>query len=264
MKLVVLGDPVEHSLSPVIHQAALAAAGIPGSYQAQSVDGHGMVAAVSALRNGALDGANVTMPHKQVALALADRADELARRAGAANTLVREGSAVAAYNTDVAGVRSAWKEAGLPTGCPIHILGAGGAAAAALLALEGSDLAISARDRSAADALRVATGVEVTSVDWGTPLAGAVVVNATPIGMRCESLPAEVAVPEFGVFDMAYGAGRTPLVAAALAADLPYVDGEAMLIAQAAVSFELWTGVVAEHAAMRAALDVERTRRGIG
>jgi shikimate dehydrogenase len=264
VKLVVLGEPVGHSLSPAIHRAALAAAGIPGTYEALSVDGHGMVGVVSDIRAGAFDGANVTMPHKQLALALADRADDLASRAGAANTLVREDASVVAYNTDIGAVRSAWAEAGLPTRGPALILGAGGAAAAALVALQGREISISARQPPAAAALLAATGIEAVIVDWGTRLAGAVVVNATPIGMHLEGLPVGVGVPDAGVFDMAYGSGTTPLVAAAKAAGLPCVDGEAMLIAQAAISFELWTGVAPDRVAMRAGLEVERAKRGIG
>jgi shikimate dehydrogenase len=261
VRLVVVGDPVEHSFSPAIHRAALKAAGIAGTYDALTVDAHDMVGVVGDIRAGMLDGANVTMPHKQLALALCDRADDLALRAGAANTLVKQGATAAAHNTDVAGIRVAWAAAGLPATGPVLILGAGGAAAAALLALNDREVWVSARSPTAVDAMVATTGIPAETVEWGAGVEGAVVVNATPIGMHLELLPGAVSAASAGVFDMAYGSGATPLVAAAQTAGLPYVDGEAMLLAQAAISFELWTGIAPDRAAMRAGLEAERAGR---
>jgi shikimate dehydrogenase len=261
VRLVVLGDPVGHSLSPAIHRAGFVAAGIEGTYEPRRVDAHGMVGAVGDIRAGELDGANVTMPHKHLALALSDRAEHTAQRAGAANTLVGDGSEVVAYNTDIIGIRAAWAEAGLPQDTPVLIVGAGGAAAAALLALEGRDVAVTARNEAAAKQLVQRCDVAADVVAWASGLDGAVVVNATPVGMQGEDLPRAVAAGSVGVFDMAYGAGVTPLVAAARAAELPTVDGETMLLAQAAGSFELWTGVTPDRAAMRRGLEAERADR---
>jgi len=264
VRLVVLGYPVGHSFSPAVHESALTAAGISGTYEACEVDDHGMVRAVSDVRVGVLDGANVTMPHKQVALALSDRAHVTARRAGAANTLVREGDDVVAYNTDIDGIRTAWQDAGLPDGDAVLILGSGGAAGAALLALEGHDLVVSARNAAMAHKLIAATGVAARVLPWGSGLDDSVLVNATPIGMQLEEHQHSATTGSVGVFDMAYGQGPTPLVRHAMARGLPYADGEDMLIAQAAISFEMWTGTPADRAAMRRGLDRERARRRAG
>lgn len=263
MRLVVLGDPVEHSLSPAIHRAGMAAAGLDGTYESRRVDAHGMVGAVGEIRAGDLDGANVTMPHKHLALALSDQTDPEAQRAGAANTLVSDGSAVVAHNTDIMGIRSAWAGAGLSTEAPVLVVGAGGAAAAALLALEGRNLAVTARTEGAASRLVKRCEVAADAVAWGSAVDGAVVVNATPIGMHGESFPQAVAAGSVGVFDMAYGAGVTRLVAEARAAGLPAVDGETMLLAQAAGSFRLWTGESPDLVAMRRGLEAERAARGL-
>ena len=132
MRLVLLGDPVEHSRSPAIQSAALAAVGIEGTYEARRVDEAGMVVAVDEIRYGRLDGANVTMPHKQLAFELAGRVSEEALRSGAVNTYVRSDGEVWGYNTDVDGIRSVWTTAGFPSDAPILILGTGGAAAGAV------------------------------------------------------------------------------------------------------------------------------------
>jgi shikimate dehydrogenase len=262
VRLVVLGDPVAHSLSPAIHRAALRAAGIDGSYEARRVDAHGMGGAVADLRTGALDGANVTMPHKHLAAELSDDLSATAARAGAVNTLVPRGPTgthrrwVMGHNTDVEGVRTAWGWAGLPEGdVPVLVLGAGGAAAAALLALEGRRLYLSARRRGSATALAARLGIEAADVGWGSAVDGAVVVNATPLGMRGETLPAAVVAAAAGLFEMAYGEGPTPAARTLAGRGLPVSAGPDMLLAQAMRSFTLWTGVPAPETAMRTALE---------
>ncbi len=249
-----LGDPVAHSLSPHIHTAALAATGIPGAYTARRVEGAGLAAAVAEIRAGTLDGANVTMPHKETAAALCDRLAGAARRIGAVNTLVRVGDDVVGHITDVDGVRLAWEWEQLPTDTPVLVLGAGGAAAAACIALEGRNVAVTTRRPETADALvaRIATGA--TTVPWGSGVLGAVVVNATPLGMRGERLPEGVLAQAAGLLDMAYGSGTTPAVATMRRRGLPAAGGVTMLLGQAVESFRLWTGRTAPLAAMRAAL----------
>ena len=262
MRLVVLGDPVAHSLSPAIQTAAMAAAGLPGSYEALKVDREGMAEAVDDIRQGRLDGANVTMPHKQLAAQLCDTLDPLAARVGAVNTIVRVGSMVIGHNTDVAGVRAAWRRGQLPDDGPVLVLGGGGAAAAALLALEDRDLFISGRSPSRIAALAERLGVEVRSVGWGEGIPGASVVNATPLGMRGEELPGATIAGAAGLFDMTYGGGRTPAVESILSRGLPHVDGAAMLVAQAEESFRLWTGRAADRGAMTDAMDEIRIAGG--
>ncbi|MDH3539909.1 MAG: shikimate dehydrogenase [Acidimicrobiia bacterium] len=252
LHLALLGDPVAHSFSPRLHAAALAAAGIRGSYEARRVDVAGMESAVEEIRTGHLHGANVTMPHKRVAARLADSLEADAARAGSVNTLLIRAGVVAGASTDVEGIRRAWGR--LPEG-PVLILGAGGAAAAALLALEGRPLSVSARRPDAARALVARSGVEATVSEWGKPVDGAVVVNATALGMQGERLPESLLASAAGLFDMPYGKGQTPAVVTAVAHGLPVVDGVEMLISQAALSFELWTGVSPSPAAMRAAIE---------
>ena len=253
MKLVLLGDPVEHSRSPAIHTAALQAAGIEGSYVARRVDRAGVVTAVAEIRYGTLDGANVTMPHKEAAFSLVDRVSEEALRAGAVNTIAHHDGMAVGDNTDIVGLRSVWAAITLPGEAPILILGSGGAAAAALVALGEQQVAIAARSPESARALLRRTRVGGDVVEWGTAIEGAVVVNATPIGMAGESLPAGIIEAATGLVDLPYATAATPAVAAAEERGLPFADGRDMLLAQAAASFELWAGVPAPLEAMRAA-----------
>lgn len=241
LRFVVLGDPVEHSLSPRIHRSALAALGLAGAYEARRVDGDGMAAAADEIRRGDLDGANITMPHKRLARRLADVVGPDAARAGSVNTWYRDGHLLVGESTDVAGMRVAWERRCLPAGGPALVLGSGGAAAAALVALAGHPLAVSARRPEAAADLAAACGVAAAPIPWGTPVPGAVVVNCTPVGMGGEELPAAVVAGMGGAFDLAYGGAETPLVASARRAGLPVADGIDHLVAQAEESFVLWT-----------------------
>jgi shikimate dehydrogenase len=251
LHLALLGDPIAHSLSPRLHAAALEAAGIAGSYEARRVDSAGVEGAVEEMREGLLDGANVTMPHKELAAYLADELSEVARRSRSVNTLSIRDGRVFGETTDVGGIRRAWGP--LPSGVAL-ILGAGGAAAAALLALEGRQLFVASRQADAAAALVDRTGVAAIAVPWGRPVAGAVVVNATPLGMAGEHLPPGIVESAVGLFDMVYGAVPTPAVELAGSLGLTTVAGLEMLIAQAAASFEIWTGESPSVDAMRGAV----------
>jgi len=253
VRLVLLGDPVAHSRSPAIQRAALAAAGIPGSYEARRVDARGVYLAAAEIRAGDLRGANVTMPHKQVAAAAADRLSAAAARCGAVNTLVGEEGEVVGHNTDVPGLLAAGERAGIRRGLPVLVLGGGGAAAAALVALAGGGVSIATRRPGAGEALAATLGVAATGVPWGRPQPGYVVVNATPLGMEGEPLPPGVVEEAAGLIDLPYGREPTPAVLLARARGLPVADGLDHLVAQAALSFELWAGVPAPLGAMEAA-----------
>ncbi len=243
MRLVLLGDPVAHSRSPVMWQAALEAVGISGSYRPRRVDTAGMAEAVAEIRSGLLDGANVTMPHKDLAASLADRVTPEVGRCGAANTLVAEGSAVVAHNTDVTGIRALWAERDMPGDAPVLILGAGGAAAAALVAVgDDRERFVSARRPGVAEAVLERTGTAGSVVAWGRPVTGAVIVNATPLGMHGEELPDGLVEEAQGLFDLAYGDRPTPAMGTARRLGLPSVDGLDHLVAQAADSFVIWIG----------------------
>lgn len=253
MRLVVLGDPVEHSRSPAIHTAALAAVGIEGTYSARRVDDAGMALAVDEVRYGRITGANVTMPHKRLAFELADRTTEGAMRSGAVNTLTRSEGEVWGYNTDIDGIRAVWATREFPVDAPVLVLGAGGAAAGALVALADRSVAISGRRRNAAADLLEQTRAGGSVVPWAESLPGAVVVNATPLGMEGESLPEGVMAAASGFFDLTYASVESPSLRRAREAGLPTADGKDLLLAQAAVSFEVWTGIPAPAAVMRAA-----------
>ena len=253
MKLVVLGDPVHHSRSPAIQTAALEACGIDGTYTARRVDAAGIVSAVDEVRYGRLSGANVTMPHKQLAFELADRVSETALRSEAVNTLVRRDGEVWGYNTDVGGIQAVWESASLPKDRPVLLLGTGGAAAGVVVAMADRTIVVSGRrDRAAAELLERTRG-EGSIVPWGTPVEGAVVVNATPIGMNAEPLPGDVLEGASAFFDLTYGPVESPSVRYARDRGIPIADGKELLLAQAAVSFQIWTRIPAPIDVMRAA-----------
>ena len=253
MKLVLLGDPVEHSRSPAIQGAALAAAGIEGTYEARRVEAADLTAAVAEVRYGTLDGANVTMPHKERAFHLADRVSEAALRAGAVNTLAHRNGMAMGENTDISGLLTVWDESGQPDAAPVLVLGSGGAAAAALVAFAARAVTIAARSAETARALLERTRVDGEIADWGTAVDGAVVVNATPIGMEGEDLPDGVIEAAAGLIDLPYRDRPTPGVEVATRLGLSVADGLDALVAQAAGSFEYWTGLDAPVEVMRSA-----------
>ena len=210
--------------------------------------------AVAEIDEGVLSGANVTMPHKRLAADLADRLAPRAVRARSVNTLWSDGGSVLGDSTDIDGVLTVWGWAALPMEAPVLVLGSGGAAAAAILALEGRQLTVAARRPDRAEELLEALAVDAAISALGVPHPDAVVVNATPIGMKGESLPEEVVAAGSGLLDMAYGSGATPAVLLARRLGLPVAEGPDMLLAQAAASFTIWTGVDPPLEEMRAAL----------
>lgn len=255
------GYPVRHSLSPLIHNAALAAQGLDYVYLAFEVPPELLAQAIAGMRALGMRGANVTVPHKEAVLALLDELDPLACRVGAVNTVVNNGGRLVGYNTDVDGFRRA-----LHMLCPqgvkdevCLILGAGGAARAVLAALveeRASRVYIANRTKERAIALSnaaMAWGAE-TEV-WPLPLEflgevmpqARIVVNATPLGLAStvKELPFPVDTMHSGqvVLDLAYDLEDTQLVRAAKARGAVAADGKEMLIQQAAGSYKLWTGV---------------------
>lgn len=242
MRFAIVGDPVEHSRSPAIHNAAFAALNIDAEYDFMHVPPGEFGRVVEALRSGRLDGVSVTMPHKHNAYAAADERSDSAARTGAVNTLVVRESRLVGHNTDVAGVRSSLSDIESDRNEPILILGTGGAAAAALLAVDGRHVHLSGRDESRALVLTGRVGVGVTIVPWGQPVPMATVINATPLGMKGENLPDGVVERSGAFLDMTYGTERSPATSHALALGIPTADGLTMLVGQAVESFELFTG----------------------
>lgn len=255
----VVGDPIAHSLSPVIQQAAFDSVGLDAIYSAIRADQSALPGIFDRLRGGGLDGFNVTMPNKERAFQLVDSVEGDAHRAGSVNTVVRRGSAIIGLSTDVGAIRDEWNRKELPEGSAL-ILGSGGAAAAALVALDGMHLYVAARSPDRTEALLDRLEIAAEIIPWGTAVPGAIVVNATPLGMKNEVLPTGLIAQSHGLFDMAYGALPTPAVTTAWTLGLPVVEGVDMLVAQAALSFEVWTGIPAPYDAMRRSCQIAQGR----
>lgn len=245
----VIGDPIEHSLSPTIHNFWLDALDIEASYGRRRVGRSELPAYLEEKRiDGDWRGSNVTMPLKLDAVALADEATDRAVAAGAANVLMmREGRLVAA-NTDVGAIAvllSRLYEAKARMG-NVTLLGNGGAARAALVALKLvgiSAVRIQARDVSAAYKLAVEFGLEAEPTPFTAPIDTDGLINATPLGMPGqECLYCELGrMPGNGwVFDMVTDPPETPLIEAGRARGLKTVGGLDMLVEQAAASFKLF------------------------
>lgn len=262
-RLVLLGHPVGHSLSPVFQDAALAAAGIPLRYEAEDVPPASWPSALARFAAERAAG-NVTVPHKRRMFEACVRRSAIAERVGAVNTFWCEADGLVGDNTDVHGFRVAaemlvadgWE------GRAVALLGAGGAASAVCAAVEasGGRVVVHARSPEAAMALaaRFPRTVRVAA-DLAAALVGArLLVNATPLGLHPgDALPLDVArLPaSLAVLDLGYRrTGTTALVEAASARGLRAADGREMLLAQGALAFERWFGVAPDHAAMRAAL----------
>ena len=170
---------------------------------------------------GLWSGANVTMPHKRLAVEEMDALSSGAERAVSVNTVVVEGSRLTGHSTDIDGIQQVWQEAALPRDVPVLVLGAGGAAAAALIAIDTDEVFVSSRHFEDAARLAAAIDVGVRPVPWGTAVAGAVVVNATPLGMAGDSLPLDIVEESAGLLDMAYARRATPAVLTADRAGVP-------------------------------------------
>lgn len=252
----VVGRPVRHSLSPLIHNAWIAAAGLDAAYVALSPTEAGFPHLIEGLRGGVMRGLNVTLPFKEAALAAADRASESARLAGAANLLVfDEDGTVSADNTDGLGLLGAFaaQAPGFdPAAGPVVILGAGGAArgaAAAFIQAGAPQVRLVNRSRHRAEAIAVSLGERVSIYDWADPtlaLAGAAaLVNATSLGLAGHD-PLEIDLSPLpqtaAVMDMVYRPLVTPLLDQAARRGHAAVDGLEMLIRQAQPSFEAFFG----------------------
>jgi shikimate dehydrogenase len=260
-KAAVLGKPIAHSLSPVIHGAGYKMLGLNFSYTAIECDESGLQGVVEGLGEE-WAGLSLTMPLKEVALTVADAASEVATAIGAANTLVRkEDGSWYAENTDVSGMVMALRETGVGTPRSMAILGAGGTARAALGAaarLGTKRVLLFARRREVmaelepvAQALRIS----LSYLGWEGAERCAmhdVVISTVPKGVADGLKPAWR--PGTVVFDVVYDPWPTPLAQGAQAKGCRIVSGLDLLLAQALVQFELFTGEPAPVAAMREAL----------
>jgi len=264
-RAAVCGKPIGHSLSPVIHTAGFAAAGLlTWSYTAiecAEAELPGLVAGLGP----EWAGLSLTMPLKEIALTLAAAASPVATAIGAANTLVRRSDGTwFADNTDVPGMVRVLSDAGLAAGPAVTVLGGGGTARAALAAaaqLGAAEVTVVTRRPQAREELApaaAALGLTITGVDWADAPAAFdadAVISTVPKGAADALATAVRWRPGSVLFDAIYDPWPTPLAAAAAGNGIPVVSGLDLLLAQALGQFEHFTGVVpAPEAAMRAAL----------
>lgn len=250
----VVGRPIGHSMSPILHNAWLAAAGIDGVYVPFSTEPGRFAAFAESLRGGSVAGLNVTLPFKGEALALADEATFRATSARAANVLVfREDGTILADNTDGLGMLGAFAEQapGFDAAAgPVVILGAGGAARGAAAAfVEAGCPQVRIVNRTLLKAQEIAEPLGAVALSLNEAAAafeGAVaVVNATSAGLSGSAaldMPLEATPPGAVVMDMVYKPLKTPFLSQAEGLGRPTVDGLAMLIGQAVPSFEYFYG----------------------
>jgi shikimate dehydrogenase len=271
--LGIFGDPVQHSLSPRMQNAAIKVSQLDAVYVPFRVTRAQLCNAVMAVRAMGLRGVNLTIPHKEAACSMVDELDENARLTGAINTIVNDNGCLKGYNTDGQGLLKALKqELGVEvSGRRIMLLGAGGACRAALVALCRSGAAwvgIANRtlERSQSLIAELAghfTGTTLASFPLSASLSGCcpepvdLLVNTSAVGLKGETFgfPVTGCVrPGGAVYDMVYGAVPTPLVQEARQAGLAAADGLGMLAGQGEIAFELWFGTAPQQEIMRRAL----------
>jgi len=246
-KLAVIGHPVAHSRSPAMQSAALGALGLADwAYRAIDVAPGAFKMTVRELAAVGYAGVNVTVPHKEAALALADEASEASRQIGAANTLVFDGQEIEAHNTDADGLLASLPDS--PRGRRVLVLGAGGAARAAIWALLWEGAEVEVWNRTAEKAAALCAELGGGAITDPRQDAYELIVNTSAAGLRGED-PFEHLPLEPGLFatsqtvvDMVYGERRSPLLEAAEAAGAATVDGLEILVQQGARSLEIWTG----------------------
>ena len=271
MRVGLIGDPVAHSRSPAMQNAAFVALGIDARYELWPTPLPELRARVESLRAGDVLGANVTVPHKLAVIPLLDEVSSLAARAGAVNTIMRRDGRLIGENTDVDGFARALREAaGERMPRQVVVLGAGGAARAVLLALVAEGVPrITVVNRTEATARSLAADLAPSPItarphgELAATVDGAdCLVNATSLGWHPGELPLDPALldrlaPGALVADLTYR--QTDLLRAAAARSLRCLDGFSMLLYQGASAFTHWTGRQAPVAVMRTAL-----RRGEG
>jgi shikimate dehydrogenase len=257
-----IGYPLGHTISPAFQQAAFNFYSLSARYDAWPIHPDLLEAKVSALRSAEYLGANVTVPHKERAAGLVDRVAPQAEAIGAVNTIVREDGILVGHNTDTYGFMQSLKMSGgfEPQGKSVLLIGAGGAARAAVFALADESIAsLTIANRTleravslanlARDAIPEVATVRLVDREIEETAARAdLIVNSTSMGMRggdagtVSPLRARLIPPSALVFDMVYNPIDTPLLTAADTAGAPRLGGLPMLVYQGAAAFELWTG----------------------
>ena len=262
-RLVLLGHPVSHSLSPLVHNAALAADGIALTYEALDVEPSTFDRVLAELRSQRAAG-NVTIPHKERMCRACDTLTPLARRVGAVNVFwFGDDGRLVGDNTDVGGfnaVASGGAGAPPPRAISVGVLGAGGAAAAVLAAVEtwpGCNAHVYNRTPERAVLLCERFSAFAHAVDDVGVIGGAdLVVNATSIGLTNNSVPIDLSLlrPDARVIDLVYRRTETRFVCALRSRGIQAMDGRSMLVEQAALAFERWFGLTGDRHVMHKAI----------
>ncbi len=266
----VIGDPIEHSLSPIMHNAAFEALGLDYVFLAFKVKPAYVADAVDGMRALNIRGLNVTMPHKKTVMANLDRIDLSAQIINSVNTILNKENLLFGFNTDGVGAVKALKENGVELkGRKVLLLGAGGAARAIAYAMakEADELTVLNRTVKQAQALtkllektankRIVAG-SLSAEDIQQNLRDSdILINATSVGMKPHPeespVPPKLLRPNLSVMDIVYNPLETKLAKEAKAAGAKVVSGVEMLIYQGAASFEIWTGKSAPVEVMRKA-----------
>ncbi|GAA4005590.1 shikimate dehydrogenase [Deinococcus rubellus] len=249
MQAYLFADPVSHTLSPVMHNAAFAACGLAGEYSARWVSAAELGQALASLRVEGVLGANLTIPHKETAVAYMDSLSGAARTIGAINTVINVGGQLHGDNTDAPGLAAALSDAG-DAGGPAVVLGAGGAARAAVYALRlrQREVFVVNRTPDRARSLTAALGgqaLDRAAVSWEQV---SLIVNASSAGLndpdQTPLLDFDFAAlpPSALVYDMVYKPAETRMMREARAAGLRAENGLGMLAQQARLAFIAWTG----------------------
>lgn len=266
----VIGDPIEHSLSPIMHNAAFKAIGLDYVFLAFKVKTARVEDAVNGMRALNIRGLNVTMPHKSTVMAHLDRVDLSAQVINSVNTILNKENLLFGFNTDGVGALKALKENGIALkGRKVLLLGAGGAARAIAYAMakESDELAVLNRTVKQAQALAKLLEKSANKKIFAGSLSPSdvqknlqdsdILINATSVGMKPHleesPVPAKLLRSNLAVMDIVYNPLETKLAKDAKAAGAKVVSGVEMLIYQGAASFETWTGKSAPVEVMRKA-----------
>ncbi|GFO64388.1 shikimate dehydrogenase [Geomonas paludis] len=269
----IIGWPVSHSLSPVLHNAAFQALGLDWIYVPFPVAPERLAEGIAGLKSVGVAGFSVTIPHKVAIIPLLDQVTPEAELIGAVNTVVAREGKLTGYNTDGIGLIAAVRDklSFDPAGKNILVLGAGGAARSAVVSLAlagaaGVTIANRSQDSAAALAQLVAARLPQTRFvtrgldclsDAGLMAGFDLVVNTTSVGMAGDSFPGlalSSLKPGGCLYDMVYAPPVTPLLAQARALGIPCANGFAMLVAQGEAAFRIWTGVTPPGGCMEGAL----------
>ena len=276
----IIGDPVEHSLSPVMHNAAFKELGLNLVYLAFTVTAKELKSAISGVRSMGLKGLNVTMPHKNAVMNYLDEVDATAKNIGAVNTILSNDGKLIGYNTDGNGALMALKEKEVfPKGKKLVILGAGGAAKAIAYqtAKDADELVILNRTPEKANKLvellskslnkKVKSGTLSSKVLKEELETTDILINATSLGMHPNidrsPVPSDLLHSDLSVMDIIYNPLETKLLKEAKSAGATIVSGVEMLIYQGAVAFEIWTGCFAPVDVMKNAVLSEFKNQGV-